>query len=194
MHAQRPAGQEHLLGIRLRVAVHPPPRPHQPLHLRGGGAQGDRQQPRFGGGGGHPGQGAHLRVGQLAAGHGGGDVVEIGQRGGDAQFLAGGAEVEAGAPVEPVGAGAPTFPAVPEIELVQAAQQLVGGGVDARGQLGDLVAEQFQLGRRHDHRRFRRRQCRRLRNRDCVVFHDHPSYTRISDTLRRPVAAPSRPP
>ena len=213
LHVQGPARQEHLLGIRLRVAVHPPPGPHQPLHLCGGGAQGHGQQPRFGGGGGHPGQGAHFRVGQLAAGHGGGDVVEIGQRSGDAQLLAGGAEVEAGAPVEPVGAGAPTFPAVPAIELVQVAQQVVGGGVDARGQLGDLVAEQFQLGRQgrtrsprcrvrrrafcrrllsgsdrapgrlHDHCLFGRRHCRRLaRNRNRFVFHDHLSYTRISDT------------
>ena len=33
------------------------------------------------------------------------------------------AEVEAGAPVEPVGAGAEALPAVPTVELVQVAQQ-----------------------------------------------------------------------
>ena len=202
LHAQRPARQQHLLGIRLRVAVRAPPRPHQPLHLRSGGAQSHRQQPRFGGGRGHPGQGAHLRIGKLAAGHGRRDVVEIGQRGGDAQLLAGGAEVEAGAPVQPVGAGAPTFPAVVAIELAQVAQQLVSGGVDARRQLGDLVAEKFQRDRRgevrsrcggvrglafrrllsggdrapcrlHDYGRFRPLHRGRLaRKRDRVVFHD----------------------
>ena len=72
----------------------PPPRPHQPLHVRGGGAQRHRQQPRLGGGCGYPGQGAYLRVGQLAARHGRGDVVEVGQRDRHAQLLARGAEGE----------------------------------------------------------------------------------------------------
>ena len=148
LHAQRPARQAFLLGIRSRVAVRLPPRPDQPLHMGGGGAQGNRQQPRFGGGRGHPGQGAHLGVGQLAAGHGRGNVVEIGQRRGYAQLLARGAEVEAGTPVEPVGAGAEALPAVPAVELPQVAKQFVGSGVDARRQLGDLVAEQFQFRRR----------------------------------------------
>ena len=71
---------------------------------------------------------------------------QLGQRGGHAQLLAGGAVVEAGAPVEPVGAGAEALPAVLPIELVQVAQQLVGGGVDARRQLGDPVTETVQIG------------------------------------------------
>jgi hypothetical protein len=38
LHAQRPARQQHLLGIGLCIAVRPPSPPHQPLHVRGGGA------------------------------------------------------------------------------------------------------------------------------------------------------------
>jgi len=65
-------------------------------------------------------------------------VIEIGQGGGDTQLLAGGAEVEADAPVEPVGAGA--------IELAQVTQQLVGVGLDAcrQGPIGAEFAEQHQ--------------------------------------------------
>ena len=106
-----------------------PPRPHQPLHVRGRGAQGHRQQPRLGGRRGHPGQGAHLRIGRLAARHGRGYMVEVGQRGGDAQLLARGAEIEAGAPVQPVCAGAPPLPAVAGVELAQLAQQLVSSRI-----------------------------------------------------------------
>ena len=90
---------------------------------------------------------AHQGVGKPAAGHGRGEVVEIGLRGGDAQLFAGRAEIEAGAPVEPVGTGTEALPAVVAIELAQLAQELVGGDLDARGQLGNLVAEAIQVGR-----------------------------------------------
>ena len=146
--AQRAACQPHLLGIRLRRAVGLPPRAHQPLHLRGGGAAGDGDQARLGGRGGHAREGAHRGVGKPSAGHGGTDVVEVRERCGDAQLFAGGAEIEAGAPVEPVGAGAEALPAVVAIELAQVAQQLVGGDLDTRGQLGNLVTEAIQVGRR----------------------------------------------
>ena len=46
LHAQRPARQQHLLGIGQRIAIRSPPPPYQPLHVRGGGAQGHPQQPR----------------------------------------------------------------------------------------------------------------------------------------------------
>ena len=131
--AQRAARQAHLLGVRLRVAVRLPPRPHQPLHLRAGGAAGDGDQPRLGGRRGHPRQGTYDGVGKPAAGHGRGEVVEIGQRGRDAQLLARGAEVEAGAPVEPVGTGTEALPTMLAVELPQVTQQLVGGGLDACG-------------------------------------------------------------
>ena len=146
LRAQHAARQAQLLAIRLRGVVCLPPPTHQPLHLRGGGAAGHRQQPRLGGRGRHPREGPDLRIGKPAARHGRGDVGQLGQRGGHAQLLAGGAEVEAGAPVEPVGAGAEALPAVPAVELVQVAQQLVGGGIDARRQLGDPVTEAVQVG------------------------------------------------
>ena len=81
---------------------------------------------------------------------------QFGQGGGHAQLLAGSAEIEASTPVEPVGAGAEALPAVLLIELVQVAQQLVGGGVDTGRQLGDPVTKAVQVGRRD---RFRQRRC-----------------------------------
>ena len=205
LRAQHAAGQAYLLAIRLRGLVCLPPAAYQPLHLRGGGAAGHRQQPRLGGRGSHPRQGPDLRIGEPAAGHGRGDVGQLGQRGGHAQLLAGGAEVEAGAPVEPVGAGAEALPAVLLVELVQVTQQLVDGGVDARRQLGDAVTEAVQVGWLGSFPQ-RRCRCRRValmrrpvsglsgdararglrgeRRLACkdgrVEFHDHQSYTRIS--------------
>ena len=92
------------------------------------------------------------------------------------------------------------------VELPQVAQQLVGGGVDARRQLGDPVTEAVQVGwlgrfpqyrgrgRRvsglsggararglRDQRRLGTYQRRRLGCKDGRVgFHDGLSYTRIS--------------
>ena len=123
--AQRAARQTQLLGIRLRRAVRLPPRPHQPLDLRGGGAAGDGDQARLGGGSGHAREGAHRGVGKPSAGHGRGEVVEIGECCGDAQLFAGRTGIEAGAPVEPMGAGTEALPAMLAIELAQVAQQLV---------------------------------------------------------------------
>ena len=57
LRAQQAARQAYLLAIRLRGLVCLPPATHQPLHLRGGGAAGHRQQPRLGGRGSHPRQG-----------------------------------------------------------------------------------------------------------------------------------------
>ena len=67
---------------------------------------------------------------------------------GDAQLLAGSAELEAGAPVEPVGTGTKALPAMVAVELAQVTKEFVSGGLDARRQLGDAVAEQIQVARR----------------------------------------------
>ena len=131
--AQHAARQAQLLGIGLRRPVGRAPCPHQPLHLRRGGAAGDGDQACFGGRGRHPGEGAYYRVGKPPAGHGSTQVVQVRKRCCHAQLFAGGAEVEAGAPVEPVGAGAEALPAVVAIERAQVAEQLVGGGLDAGG-------------------------------------------------------------
>ena len=144
--AQRAPRQAHLLRIRLRLPVRLPPRPHQPLHLRAGGAAGDGDQARLIVGAGHPRKGAYDGVGKPAAGHGRGEVVELGQRGGDAQLFAGGAEIEAGAPVEPVGTGTEALPAMLAVELAEVTKQLVGGGLDACRQLGDAVPSRSRSG------------------------------------------------
>ena len=80
--AQPPPRQAHLRAIlagRRRLPVHPPPAAHQPLHLLCGRPARHRQQPRLG-----------ERAGRA-------EVVEVGERGGDAQLLARGTEIEAGA-------------------------------------------------------------------------------------------------
>ena len=72
-------------------------------------------------------------------------MVEVGQRVGDADLLAGGAEVEAGTPAEPVGAGAEPLPAMVAVEYLEVTQQVVGGGLDAGGAFGDAVAELIEV-------------------------------------------------
>ena len=89
----------------------------------------------------------------------------------DAQLLASGAEIEAGAPVEPVGTGTEALPAVVAIELAQVAQQLVGGDLDTRGQLGNLVAEAIQVGRRGGVRKRRFRSTVRHRGEALIGRH-----------------------
>jgi hypothetical protein len=58
-----------LLGV-LRAAI----APHQALHVIGGAVQGDHEEGLFGGRAGHAGEGAHFRIAQFTAGHGGGDL------------------------------------------------------------------------------------------------------------------------
>ena len=62
----------------LRLAVHPPPRPHDLLHVGGGARRRHVQQVGLGLGRRHPRDRAHLRVGDLAAPH---RVVQLRQVG-----------------------------------------------------------------------------------------------------------------
>ena len=109
----------------------------------------DGQQPRLGLGRGHAGQGADLGVGELAAGQRLGQARQRVERAGDADPLAGGAQVEADAPAEPGGAGGEAgVPAAAGVELADEGEQPGGRGVEVRGQLGDLVAQAVQVGER----------------------------------------------
>ena len=125
-----------------RTAIDPPPGTYQSLHVRGRGATREVQQVRLVLGRGHARHRADLRVGQLAATHG---VAQPGQRpecSGHPHLLAGGAQVEAGPPVQPVGTGAKALaPTVALVEPADEHEQFVGGGLDARRQLGDGIAE-----------------------------------------------------
>ena len=66
------------------------------------------------------------------------------ERLGDAHLLARRAQIDARAPMEPVGTRQEAVvPARLRVELAEHDQQLVGGGMQARGQLGDGLAELF---------------------------------------------------
>ena len=141
---------------RLRLPIHPPPAPHDPLHVRRRARPPHRQQPGFGLRRGHARQGSNLGVRQFPAGQG---VAQQGQRGqgtGDSHPFPGRAHVEAHPPGEPPGTGTEArVPPAPGVELADQGEQAGGGGVEVRGQLGDLVAESIELrdgGMRRDER------------------------------------------
>jgi hypothetical protein len=98
---------------------------------------------------GDAGEGADLGVGQLAAAERFIHMGELAQRAGDADALAGGDGVEADAPGEPVGTaeGALALPCTRLVEGADAGEEMVGGGVEASGGAGDLVAERPAIGR-----------------------------------------------
>ncbi len=130
----------------LGLPVHAPPAPHDALDVRRGARAPDRQQPCFGLGRGHAGQGADLGVGELPAGQRLGQARQRAERAGDPHPLAGGAQVEAHAPSEPGGAGGEdAVPAAACVEVANEGEQAGGRGVEMRGQLGDLVAQAVQV-------------------------------------------------
>ena len=131
----------------LGRAVDPPPRADHLLDVRGGAGEGDVEQRLLGRGGRHAGDGAHLRVGDGAAPQRLAQPRQLRQGVGDAHLLAGGARREADAPAQPVGAGGEAFPAVALVELADEDEQLVGGGLDAGGEVGYPVAERLDVGR-----------------------------------------------
>jgi hypothetical protein len=66
---------------------------------------------------------------------------------GDADLFAGGSEVDAGAPVQPVRARREAVvPAGALVELTQQHQEFVGGGMQARCEDRNLIAEGFGGG------------------------------------------------
>jgi hypothetical protein len=89
---------------------------------------------------------ARLGAGQLAPGEGLGEPRQRTERVGDADALAGRAEVEAHAPAEPLRTGAEAgVPPAAGVELADEGEQARGGGVEMGGELGNLVAEPVQL-------------------------------------------------
>ena len=94
---------------------------------------------------GHARDGAHLRVGDLSPPHGVAQLRQLRQRPRHPHVLAGRTGREPRAPAQPVGAGGPAGPAATGIELADQDEQVVGGGLDAGGELGYAVAEAFEL-------------------------------------------------
>ena len=91
--------------LRRNYAVSATPRPYDSLNMRRRACERDIQQPLLGLRRGHPGDGPHLGVRDRAAGQSGADEGQSGQRTRHSDLLARGAEVDPGAPVQPVSAG-----------------------------------------------------------------------------------------
>jgi hypothetical protein len=104
------------------------------------------QESRFSFGRRHPGQGPDLRVGEFPAGQRLGQDGEGAEGAGHAHAFPRGAEVEPHAPAEPVGTGAEAgVPAAAGVELADEIEEAGGGGLEVRGQVGDLVAQPVEL-------------------------------------------------
>ena len=130
------------LGLRCGHLIDAPPGADQAFDVSGGAGLGEVQQRGLVLGSGDAGQRPDLGVGNRPALHRGAHARERRQRVGDADLLAGGAEGDARAPVQPVRTrGEAIVPARALVELAQQHEQLVGGGMQARGQGGDLLAE-----------------------------------------------------
>ena len=131
---------------RLGQRVDPTPAADDALDVAGGARLADREQSLLGLRRGHPGERAHLGVGQLAAGERLGEPRQRAERAGHADALAGGAEIHPDAPGQPVGAGAEAVvPAAARVELADEVEQVGAGGVEVGRQLGDLVAQPVEL-------------------------------------------------
>ena len=125
-------------------AVAPPPRARQPFHLSRRACVCNVQEPCLVLWRRDAGEGAHLGVGDLTALERTAQQRQTGERLGDAHLLARRTEVDTGSPVEPVSARQkPVVPAALGVELTQHDEQLVGGGVNARGKVRDGLAEVF---------------------------------------------------
>jgi len=147
IHVQGPA----LVTMRgltgLGQSVDTPPATDDALDVTGGAGPAHREQPLLDLGRGHAGQRPHLGVGQLSASERGGQPGQRAEGPRHAHPLARGAEVHPDAPAQPVSAGAKAVvPAFAGIELADEAEQPGSGGVEVRGQLGDLVAQPVHLG------------------------------------------------
>ena len=129
----------------LHVPVDAPPRAGDPLHVRRRARQRHVEQGLLVLRGGDPGDRAHLRVGDPAAAHGVAQLRQLSEGAGHADVLAGGPRREPGPPAQPVRARQATVPALLLVELADEDEQLVGGGLNAGGQLGDAVAEPGEL-------------------------------------------------
>ncbi|HUF91848.1 MAG TPA: hypothetical protein VMR23_05680 [Candidatus Limnocylindria bacterium] len=128
--------------VRLGLAVHAAPAPHDALDVLGRAGPPHGQQPLFRLRRRHAGQGANFRVGQLSAGEGTAEEGQRSERARHSDLLPCRPDVEAHAPAQPGGAGAePIAPAGARVELTDEVEEPGSGRFEVRGQLGDLVSE-----------------------------------------------------
>ena len=123
-----------------------PEPPDHPLQLGRGAPPGQIQQIALVRLRGHPGQGPDLGERQLAPGHGGAGLGKALQCPCGPHLLPGRTQVDPGAGVEPVSAGAVAtqLPTPPAVEVTDEGQEPVGGGVDVSRQRGDLLLQLLQ--------------------------------------------------
>ena len=129
----------------LSRPVDPPPPADDLLHVRRRAALRQVEQRLLVVGRCDPRHGPHLRVGNDAAPHRVAQLRQVAQRTRHPHVLARRPRRQAGAPAQPVRAGGAARPARARIELPDQEEQLVGGGLNARGELGDAVTEVFEL-------------------------------------------------
>ena len=144
--------------LRRGHLIDAPPRAGQAFDVGGGAGLGEVQQRGLVLRSGDAGQRPDLGVGDRPALHRGAHARERRQRVGDADLLAGGAQGDARAPVQPMRTGGEAVvPPGALVELAQQHEQLVGGGMEPRRQRGDLLAERVGRERRGPQRDVRGR-------------------------------------
>jgi hypothetical protein len=128
------------------LPVHPAPASHDALHVDRRPRPPHREEPGLGLWGGHPGQGAHLGVGELAARQGLGQGGQRPEGPRHPHALAGGARGESYAPGEPLGAGAEAgVPPATGVELPDEVEEASDRRIEVGGELRNLVAQAIQL-------------------------------------------------
>ena len=146
-YVQGPVLMAELGLVRLGLAVHPAPAAHDALHVRGGASAAHAKEALLRLRRGHPGERAHLGVGELAARERRGQSRQRREGSRHPHALAGGTEIHPHAPGQPLGAGAEArVPAAAGVELPNEIEQARRGGIEMGGELGDLVAQALQLG------------------------------------------------
>ena len=134
------------LGGQLPLARQPPPRAHRPLQLRGRSGARELEQLRLALGRRDAGERAHLGVGDASAPQGLRGLRQTLERPRRADPLARRSDLDAGPPREPLGAGSEAVPpAAAPVEVGDEGHHPHLRGVDARGELGDALAQLEEL-------------------------------------------------
>ena len=145
---ERPAGMSAPLFFLVLQAIDPSPRSHQPLDMRSAPAASKREELLFILWRRHSGERANLRVRQLASAHRLTQERQLAQSMSNPNLLACRAESQAGALVEPVGAGGEAnVPAATFVELADQSEEAVIGSLNT-SRARRFLHRVFRPGRR----------------------------------------------